>query len=74
MLDKSPVTRHQKRCRVTGLLSVIFRNLIRSKQGKEPEKILWYLETRKPEFYIEYTVQYSWAEDACAMLLSKNKS
>jgi two-component SAPR family response regulator len=33
-----------------------------------------YLETRKPEFFGEYMMQYSWAEDTCAMLLSKNKS
>ena len=27
-----------------------------------------YLETGKPEFYGEYMVQYSWAEETCAML------
>ena len=30
-----------------------------------------YLESGKPEFYGEYMTQYSWAEDTCAMLLSK---
>ena len=30
-----------------------------------------YLETGRPEFYGEYMTQYSWAEDTCAMLLSK---
>ena len=30
-----------------------------------------YLKTRKPEFYGEYMMQYSWAEDTCAMLMSK---
>ena len=27
-----------------------------------------YLETGKPEFHGEYMMQYSWAEDTCAML------
>ena len=30
-----------------------------------------YLETGKPEFYGEYMMQYSWAEETCAMLLFK---
>jgi two-component SAPR family response regulator len=30
-----------------------------------------YLETGKPEFHGEYMTQYSWAEDTCAMLMSK---
>ena len=31
-----------------------------------------YLETGKPEFHGEYMVQYSWAEETCAMLQFKN--
>ena len=30
-----------------------------------------YLETGKPEFHGEYMIQYSWAEETCAMLLFK---
>ena len=30
-----------------------------------------YLETGKPEFYGEYMMQYSWAEQTCAMLMFK---
>ena len=32
---------------------------------------LSYLETGKPEFHGEYMMQYSWAEETCAMLLFK---
>lgn len=41
----------------------------------DPNKIqcdyISYLETGKPEFYGEYMMQYSWAEQTCAMLMFK---
>ena len=34
---------------------------------------LSYIESGKPEFYGEYMAQFSWADETCAMLLSKKK-
>ena len=31
-----------------------------------------YLETGKPEFHGEYMTQYSWADETCGLLWSKN--